>query len=149
MQQSEAIAPAHAADPGTSVFQALIENVWNARRVEALDDLLAPGFIMHTTAGLRLDAAAYATVVRAHHEGFPDLAVELLATVHEGDVLAARLRIAGTMTGPFGGHPATGRAMRVEGRPWVRLEGGRIAELWSLMDDADMWAQLGLPAHTR
>lgn len=133
----------------TAVIRTLIDAVWNGRNVEALDALLAPDFKLHTTGGQTLDAAAYASAVRAHHEGFADLTVELLATVQEGDVVAARIGLVGTMTGPFGGHAATGRAMRVEGRPWVRVEGGRIAELWSLMDDADMWAQLGLPPHTQ
>lgn len=141
------MAPARA--DATTVFKTLIERVWSARDADALEALLAPDFKLHTTGGQTLDAAAYAAAVRAHHEGFPDLAVELVATVQEGDVVAARIVLAGTMTGPFGGHAATGRAMRVEGRPWVRVEGGRIAELWSLMDDADMWAQLGLPAHTQ
>lgn len=133
----------------TAVFTQLIETVWNARDVDALGALLAPDFVLHTTGGQQLDAAAYTAAVRAHHEGFPDLHVSLLATLEQDGLLAARIELAGAMTGPFGGHAATERAMRVEGRPWVRVEGGRIAELWSLMDDADMWAQLGLPPHTQ
>ena len=131
------------------VFRQLIDTVWNGRDVAALDALLAPGFVLHTTGGQTLDAAAYAATVAAHHDGFPDLRVELLATMQDGDVLAARILLVGTMTGPFAGHEPTGLAMRVEGRPWVRIEAGRIAELWSLIDDADMWAQLGLPPHTQ
>ena len=132
-----------------SLLSSLVQRVWNGRDVAALDELLVPGFVLHTTGGQTLDAEAYKATVAAHHEGFPDLAVETLAAIQEGDVVAARILLTGTMSGPFAGHEPTGRAMRVEGRPWVRVENGRIAELWSLMDDADMWAQLGLPAHTQ
>lgn len=146
MQQTD-VMPARA--DAVPIFTQLIDAVWNGRDLAALDALLAPGFVLHTTGGQRFDAAAYAAAVRAHHEGFEDLKVELVATLQQGDVVAARIVLAGTMTGPFGGHAATGRPMRVEGRPWVRVENGRIVELWSLMDDADMWAQLGLPPHTQ
>lgn len=147
MQQTEPLAPPPLASDATRVFTRLIDAVWNERRVEVLDELLAPDFVMHTTGGLRLDAAGYAAAVRAHAEGFPDLRVEVLAVVEQGSTVAARIQLVGTMLGAFGGHAATGRAMRVEGRPWMRVENGRIAEFWALVDDEAMWAQLGLPAH--
>lgn len=132
-----------------AILTQLLDTVWNGRDVDALEGLLTPDFVLHTAGGQQLDAAAYVAAVRAHHEGFADLRVELVAALEQDGLVAARIMLAGTMTGPFGGHAPTGRAMRVEGRPWLRIEGGRIAELWSLMDDADMWAQLGLPAHTQ
>ena len=146
MSETVLVAPP-AASATAPTFERLIETVWNGRDVAALSDLLAPGFVLHTTGGQDLDAAAYVEAVSAYHAGFSDLRVEVLSTIEQGELVAARLRLTGTMDGGFGGHNATGRPMRVEGRPWMRLENGRIAELWSLVDDATMWAQLGLPPH--
>ena len=142
--QAELVAPIATATP---TFARLIDAVWNGRDVGQLADLLAPGFKLHTTGGQELDAAGYTEAVAAYHAGFSDLRVEVHGTIEQEGVVAARIQLAGTMDGPFGGHAATGRPMRVEGRPWIRVENGKIAELWSLVDDATMWAQLGLPPH--
>lgn len=145
MQQTELVVPPTRA--AIAAFERLIETVWNGRDVGRLAEVLAPGFVMRATSGQEFDAAGYEAAVRAYHEGFSDLRVEVVRAIEQDGVVAARIRLAGTMDGPFGGHAATGRAMRVEAHPWIRVEDGKVAELWSLVDDAMMWAQLGLPPH--
>jgi predicted ester cyclase len=78
---------------------------------------------------------------------FPDVTMETVQLVAEGDTVVGRFRCSGTHLGAWDGHPATGR--RFEGVDEVyffRLEGGRIAEMWGLEDTASRRRQLGIPS---
>ena len=68
--------------------------------------------------------------------------------IAEDDRVAARWTMHGTHTGGFNGMPATGRPITIAGCSLVRIQDGRIAELWHLEDDLAVPRQLGIiPAH--
>ena len=62
---------------------------------------------------------------------FPDVTMETLAMVGEGDTVVGRFRCSGTQTGPWMGRAGTGRAFRdVREVYWVTVRGGRINDWW-------------------
>jgi len=68
--------------------------------------------------------------------------------IAEDDRVAARSTMHGTHTGDFNSMPATGRPITIAGYSLVRVQDGRIAELWHLEDDLTVLRQLGsIPAH--
>jgi SnoaL-like domain len=73
------------------------DEVLTQRNLAALDDLLAPGFASWLSDGTRAKRAEYRKAVLASHQAFPDLAVEVLDQLGEGDT--------GTHRGPFAGSP--------------------------------------------
>ena len=106
-------------------------------------------------------------VIRVFRTAFPDLtaAVELLAA--EADLVAARVVLRGTHTGPFqisllaqenpdhgpredGGHvgpppvPPTGRPIELEQHHFVRYAAGAGVEHWMVQDTLGLLQQLGL-----
>jgi predicted ester cyclase len=87
---------------------------------------------------------------------FPDVTLEPIHIVAEGEWVAMRCYFSGTHDGvgqhPFvhegllTGVPATGKSIKVQHIHMFRLRGGRIVEHWANRDDVGMMRQLGLLA---
>jgi predicted ester cyclase len=118
----------------------------DAGDLDALVDLLAPGFVDHTSGdvGAELFRARVAALMAA----FDGIRFVITHSVADGSLLAGRGHITGVHTGPFGGIPATGAAIDVETVDVVRLgEDGRVTERWGGLDRFALLTQLGvLPA---
>ena len=120
------------------------DEVLNQRNLAALDDLLAPDFASWLSDGTRLGRAEYRDAVLASHEAFPDLVVEVLDQLAEGDKVATRWRAAGTHRGPFGGIPATGRPVTITAMHLHRVADGKLTEHWEEIDVLRLLRQLGV-----
>jgi predicted ester cyclase len=56
----------------------------------------------------------------------------------------------GTHTGDFMGVPASGKRFSVEGTAFLRIVGGKVAQLWGFLDQLGLMQQIGgLPAPGR
>lgn len=64
--------------------------------------------------------------------------------VREGDRVMVRWTNAGTHVGEFAGIPATGGTFQIAGIDVYRVEDGRLAEHWHVVDQLSMLGQLGL-----
>lgn len=65
----------------------------------------------------------------------------------EGDLVAVWATYEGTQKGPMGPFPASGRRMQLDFGAFLRLEKGKIAEMWVTWDNAAAHVQPGhLPA---
>jgi predicted ester cyclase len=81
----------------------------------------------------------------AFRGSFPDMHMELLELVAEGDRVVARFACSATHSGDWRGHPPTGR--RFEGVDEVyffTFDGERIAAVWGVEDTLERFRQLGL-----
>jgi predicted ester cyclase len=75
---------------------------------------------------------------------FPDFHTDVEDLVGEGDRVAWRYSSGGVHTGaPLFGTAATGRAVNWTGTAIVRVEAGRIAEIWDNVDLFAIYTQLG------
>lgn len=116
---------------------------------EAFVEMLTPGYVRHCQAmppdlqEIRGPAATLAWL-RANQATFPDYREEIEFTVAEGDFVAWRSRGTGTMAGPLGPFPATGKRMDLTIIGMHRFEGERIAETWTSWDNLAALTQLGL-----
>lgn len=75
---------------------------------------------------------------------FPDLHHTLEDIIAEGDRVAYRFTATGTHEGQFQGIEPTGQEVTVMGHGTVRVEDGKLAEVWLTYDKLDMMAQLGI-----
>ena len=64
--------------------------------------------------------------------------------IAEDDRVVVRWTNSATHSGTFLGIPATGRSCRFAGIDIYRLEDGRLAERWHVVDQLSMLQQLGL-----
>jgi steroid delta-isomerase-like uncharacterized protein len=119
------------------------DEVLNRRDLAALDDLLAPDFASWLPDGARLGRAEYRDAVMASHQAFPDLVVEVLDQLGEGDKVATRWRASGTHRGPFAGIPATGRPVTITAIHLHRVADGKLVEHWEEIDVFRLLRQLG------
>ncbi|MCV2488676.1 ester cyclase [Geodermatophilus sp. YIM 151500] len=116
-----------------------VAEVINGGDLDAIDELYAPEI-----------AKAAKDWVAPFRIAFPDVRMETVALVGEGDTVVGEFRCSGTHTGPWRGGPPTGRAFRdVREVYWFTVRGGRIVEWWGLEDDDDRRRQLRGPAGTR
>jgi predicted ester cyclase len=117
-----------------AVVARLIDEVMNQRRLELLDELYEP----------RLAAAARRWIA-PFLASFPDVRMEIVELVAEGDRVVGRFRCSATHLGEWEGHPSTGRRFeRVDEVYFFTVRDGRIGAAWGLEDTASRRRQLGL-----
>ena len=76
---------------------------------------------------------------------FPDVQMEVVQLVEEGETVVGRFACSGTHAGPWQGHEPSGRRFEdVNEVYFFRFEDGRIAAMWGLEDTADRLRQLGI-----
>jgi len=75
-------------------------------------------------------------------KGFPDLTVEILDQVAEGDKVTTRKAIRGTHLGEFLGVPASNKAVKIDVIDIVRLEDDQYKEHWAMSNIPELLGQL-------
>lgn len=121
----------------------------NAGDMDAFLEPLHPQYVRHCQAmppehrEMRGTEAMRAWL-RSNQATFPDYRERVEWMVAEGDYVAWRSKGTGTMEGPMGPFPATGRTMEIEIMGMHRFEGGRIVETWTSWDNVAAMMQLGL-----
>jgi len=73
---------------------------------------------------------------------FPDLRVEILDMIAEGDTVATRKLLHVTHQGNYMGLAATGRRISIPVMDLVRLQDGRYIEHWGIRDNHSVLQQL-------
>lgn len=113
------------------------KDVWDAHNPEALAQYVAADARVHSMtpgniAGAGLDyLKARATALL---EAFPDVKFVVEDFIQQGDLVAARITLEGTQRADFAGIPATGKRMKVYDFAMYRIAGGKITDIWSLID---------------
>jgi predicted ester cyclase len=119
---------------GTALVRRLVDEVMTAGRLDVLDELATPT--------MARAARSWITPFRA---SFPDMEMETVQLVVEGDTVVGRFRCSGTHLGPWRGHEPTGRRFeRVDEVYFFTVRAGRLAHAWGLEDTHDRLRQLGL-----
>ena len=112
----------------------LIGEVMNGGRLDVIEELYAP----HLQRGAR-------RWIEPFLHAFPDMHMEILALIEEGDVVACRFRCSATHLGVWRGQPATGRRFeQIDEVYFLTIRDGRIAAAWGLEDTHARLNQLGL-----
>ena len=117
-----------------AVVRRLLDEVMNAGRLEVIDELYSP----------RLAAAAKRWIA-PFRESFPDVHMDVVELIAEGDKVVGRFKCAGTHLGEWLGHPPTGRRFEAIDEVYIfRFSEGRIVHAWGLEDTLKRLEQLGL-----
>ena len=127
------------------------QELWNERRLEVADELLAPEYVLHAlwsnpaiTGPCDVPGIQPAKdVVRTWSQSFADFKVSINTMVDAGDHVACTHTFSATQTSEFMGRPATGRGGAISGITIMRLQDGQIVEAWTSWDMMGMVQQLG------
>jgi len=129
--------PAENAETGKRV---LLEKMGQGR-FDRLDEIYGPGFVAHgADRDYTLDEDNASG--REWRRAVPDLKVEVIRTVAEGDLVAVHWRASGTNSVAAAGLPGLGGKAAMDGMTFFRFANDRIVEEWSVMDLATMMRQL-------
>jgi predicted ester cyclase len=139
------LTPALAAAPEANkqLYRSYIEEVWNERNPSAVDRYLTANFIEHNQ-NLPPGLDGRTRFITSVLAGFSDYHAEIQEVLAEGDMVVARVLWTGTQDGPFLGHPATGKKLRFSTADFFRLENGKFAEHWDVVDSLPRAIALGL-----
>jgi steroid delta-isomerase-like uncharacterized protein len=119
-----------------------IEEVVNEGETALLDELVADDHILHGPLGNHCGLESIRRDLVDYRIAFPDLRLEIVDLVAEGDRVARRFVITGTHLGPYEGLDATGRRVCASGIAINRIGEGKIAETWLEFDVRGLLRQL-------
>ena len=112
----------------------LVAEVLNGGRLEVIDELYTPEL-----------ARAAKRWIAPFRASFPDVHMELVELIAEGDKVVGRFTCSATHLGEWLGHDRTGRRFERVHEVWIlRFRDGRIVHVWSLEDTLGRLQQLGL-----
>ena len=117
----------------------------NSANLDAFDDLIAADSIDHDPApGQAPGPDGFKAFFAAMRTAFPDLHVEVDTLVADGDQVAFAYTLTGTNNGPFQGHDATRKPIRIRGVQISKFVDGKMTERWGSSDELGLMTQLGL-----
>ena len=122
-----------------------IEEFQSGNNESVAEELLAPDFLDHSPfPGVAPDRDGVKRLFAALHVAFPDLRATIHDQLAEGDRVATRKTFRGTHRGEFLGISPTGRMVTFDVVDIVRIDKGRIAEHWNVVDLMGLLQQIGM-----
>lgn len=122
------------------------ERIMNGKDLAAAPELLAADYVEHNPAvpdGRLEGRDAAVEFWGALFDAFPDLEIDELDLLADGDTVVVRQRGRGTHEGPFLDVEPTGASFDIDGVSTWRIEDGAIAESWVIIDTLGMFQQIG------
>lgn len=128
------------------VIERYFEEVWNQGKLDALDELLAPDYVNHSSSlpDPPPGPEGVKPIVAAMRRAFPDLHYTIEQMVIGEDAVAVRTRLSGTHVGDFFGIAPTGKRFEVTQMTLERFRDGKIVAHWRNTDELSLLRQLGV-----
>lgn len=123
----------------TELARRWFEEVWNQKSTDTIWELVDPEGTCQSEGGVLRGPQEF--ISQAHTPllgAFPDLHVEVLGTVAEGDQVVVRWSACGTHLGDGLGIRSSGRRVTFRGMTWIRFREGKMVE------GLDCWNQAAL-----
>lgn len=115
------------------------EEVWNQRKLDIIDELLAPDAVAHDFGGhgsSTVGSAEFKAAARQLQEAFGVMVLTVEDIFSAGDRVAVRLTGRMKSTGPLQGRPPTGKEVTVPILCIIKVKDGKIVEGWNAWDVA-------------
>lgn len=114
-----------------------------------LSKMFAPDYVNHVSpappGGWKRGVDAARQIIMIYRLSSPDLMINILNQVEEGDLIVTHYIVTGTHTAKsFFGVPATGMKYEVAGFGLERVANGQIAESWGMWDTYALMDQMGI-----
>jgi steroid delta-isomerase-like uncharacterized protein len=123
----------------------LIEDVWNNQNLDILAEVFTEDAELHL-GGLEYNLKGIPNFreeyMRATMNAFPDIKHGYDKLLIDGNMIAMMFYGEGTHKEEYDGVPATNKVLRYRGMAFFRMEGNRIAEVWTHSNWATEFAKL-------
>lgn len=126
-----------------AILREWFEEVWNHRRAEVIDRLMAADAKVHgLVGGPIVGAAGFKPFHKAFCDAFHDFKIEVVQSLVDGDRAAVVCHVTGRHDGDGIGK-ATARPVDFWGTTVARVKDGKIVEGWNAFDFLTMYQQIG------
>lgn len=122
----------------------LLDEVWNKGNYEVLDELMDPSFKSEDPVLGTVDKAGFLESVKAYRSAFPDLKLEIVSLVAEGNFVTTRWIARGTNKGKFLGMEPTGKYAETVGLDLAEVRNEKFISDFNVYDSLSLLRQLGL-----
>jgi steroid delta-isomerase-like uncharacterized protein len=129
-------------NPNAERSRRWFEEIWNRRRLSAIEEFLTPESVGHTEAGDLRGVDEFKRFQADVLSAFPDLFITIEAIVADGDDVVIRWRASGCHSGDGLGVGATQQQVSFEGMTWHRYRDGMLMEGWNFWNHAAMVQRL-------
>ena len=136
-----------AVEENKQLVQRYFETIWNQGDFEREPEFVARDSIVHASPipGIPPGIEGPLMIVGTFRRAVPDLRLTITLLLAAGDRVVERWIVHGSHTGAeLFGIPARGTPLVLSGINEFRIEAGRIAERWGMMDVLGMLQQLGV-----
>lgn len=124
------------------------DELWNQGDATAIDRYMGPDTKFHglaTPDGRPLTGpSGFRPFYANFHEAFPDVRVEVVRTITEGELVACHCHVTGTHSGPGLGVTPSGKRGDFWGIVIGHIRDGKIVEGWNCFDFLTLYQQLGI-----
>lgn len=115
----------------------------DAGELDRFSALLHESVVVHAPFGLStVGLVAERESWRRAKTAIPDLRHDFQTVIRDGSYESARCVVTDTVIGEFGGLRAAGASFRVDQGLFARIQDGKIAELWEIVDTESLLTQL-------
>ncbi len=121
-------------------------NAINDRNYDMLDEVIALDLVRHCQATPNLNIRSldeFKEFLKVDLKTFPDSHITTEMLIAEGDLVAGYFTYSGTQEGAMGPFPPTNKKAELKYLGILRIEDGKIAEMWVEWDNLAMLTQLG------
>lgn len=118
----------------------------NTRDWDLLETLVAEDIVRHSASTPGITVASrddFTRFLRADLESVPDAMQEVDIMFASGNMVAVRARYLGTQTGQLGPFPPSGESIDLPFIGLLRIEDGRVQEIWVEWNNLEMLTQIG------
>lgn len=132
-------------DKNKEIAQKMIDAI-NNKDYDILDNLIAPDIVRHCQATPNLNIRSldeFKDFLKVDSKTFPDSHITTEILIAEGDMVAGYFTYSGTQEGAMGPFPPTNKKAELKYLGILRIEDGKIAEMWVEWDNLAMLTQLG------
>ena len=129
-----------------AVARRLAAEVFSQGNMRTFDEIIADEYINHNmpAPGIPGTKAGFRQIVMATRQAFPDVHVQVMEVVAEGEFAVFRDKVQATSQGEFFGVPANGKRVEWTEIHFLRIGTGRIVEHWANFDHLGILRQLGV-----
>ncbi len=129
------------------LVQNYFEEIWNKGNLEKESQFVDQNIVVHAAPfpGLPEGISGPVYIVTTFRAAMPDIHLTNDDVFGENDMVVQRWHTVGHHTGePLFGVPASGKEIVLTGINQFRVENGRLAERWGVIDAVALLQQLGL-----
>jgi steroid delta-isomerase-like uncharacterized protein len=127
-----------------SLIRRYVDEIWNKRNIDKLEEFLAPNYTSQTSDGTIRGVKEYAQLHESYIKAFPDCKFTIDEILAEGDMVSARCTFSGTHKGELRGIPPTGKQVKEPCLMLSKISNGKFTEGVSVWDRLSFFEQLGV-----